>query len=108
VFVLELNIESVEVAYIPDYGYVIKHKIKDVNDAGHEFFKTEVTLVNEPEAVYNQPGQSKRLAMADMLYAIAESFGYVYNKYGTENLNISYDKKGHKVENNAMDKKQTE
>jgi len=32
-----------------------------------------------------------------LLERVAEHFGYEYNKYGFENLNIKFDKPGHKV-----------
>lgn len=35
--------------------------------------------------------------MTRMLTAVAEHFGYNYDKFSDKNLNISFDKKGHKV-----------
>ena len=32
-----------------------------------------------------------------LLERVADHFGYEYNKYGFENLNIKFDKTGHKV-----------
>lgn len=37
-------------------------------------------------------------AMKRMLERVAEHFGYTYNKFGNENLVISFTGKGHKVE----------
>lgn len=37
-------------------------------------------------------------AMARMLEKVAEYFGYQYDKFGSENLEISFTGKGHKVD----------
>jgi len=37
-------------------------------------------------------------AMVKVLYKIAELLGYQYDKYSSENLNIDFSKKGHKLE----------
>jgi hypothetical protein len=36
--------------------------------------------------------------MINLLTTIAEHFGYCYNKYGQNNLDINFNKKGHKLE----------
>uniref|UniRef100_A0A6M3LKA8 Uncharacterized protein n=1 Tax=viral metagenome TaxID=1070528 RepID=A0A6M3LKA8_9ZZZZ len=36
--------------------------------------------------------------MKRLLEAVAEHFGYSYNKYGKNNINVTFDKLGHKVE----------
>jgi len=33
-----------------------------------------------------------------MLEAVADHFGFHYDRYGRENINITFDRKGHKVE----------
>jgi len=33
-----------------------------------------------------------------MLLAVADHFGFHYDRYGRENINITFDRKGHKVE----------
>lgn len=37
-------------------------------------------------------------AIERLLYRVAEFFGIQYEKYGENNLNISWNKKGHKLE----------
>ncbi|MEO5366085.1 MAG: hypothetical protein H7831_06970 [Magnetococcus sp. WYHC-3] len=36
--------------------------------------------------------------MKRLLEAVAEHFGYSYDKFKSDNLNISWDRKGHKVD----------
>lgn len=36
--------------------------------------------------------------IASMLTKVAEHFGFVYDKFSPNNLNITFDKKGHKVD----------
>ena len=35
--------------------------------------------------------------LKDLLERIAEWSGYLYDKFGTNNINITFDKKGHKL-----------
>lgn len=51
-------------------------------------------IVNE---IIENEGTDKE-AMTKLLTKIAEHFGESYNKYSKENINITWDKKGHKVE----------
>lgn len=39
-----------------------------------------------------------KLALTRLFEWMAERDGYGYDKFGTENLNITWDKKGHKVD----------
>ena len=45
-----------------------------------------------------QYNDDSRDALKECLENIATMLGYDYDKYGKENINISFDKKGHKLD----------
>ena len=42
--------------------------------------------------------ESEQEEMRRLLEFVAGNFGFHYSKYGNDNINITFDKKGHKVE----------
>jgi len=60
-----------------------------------EYYETDIRLVKEykvVEDVHSEPD------LIRLLENVAEHFGYGYDKWGKENINITFDKPGHKVE----------
>ena len=54
--------------------------------------------IHNQEAVgITDESDDEKKVLSDLLYTIAEFTGYHYDKYGKENLKISFDKKGHKL-----------
>ena len=67
-------------------GYVLSHDV----EMDENVWEEETTVIEERDDTNDL---FKRL-----LEAVAEHFGMVYNKYGSNNLNITFDRKGHKIE----------
>ena len=58
-------------------------------------YETDIRLVKEYKVVEDVHGE---LDLIRLLENVAEYFGYGYDKFGKENINITFDKPGHKVE----------
>ena len=43
-------------------------------------------------------GESQWAKMAEMIFYVAEKCGYSYNKYGSDNMKVLVNIKGHKVD----------
>lgn len=82
---MQVNIKKVENGYIVRYSDKMEIVISDdVNNKDNiEYFKTS---------------DSAQIALGKMLYEIADYFGNIYQKYQKNNLNITFDKIGHKLE----------
>ncbi len=71
-------------------GFIIKENIYDhTDDDGKDIFDEKVSIINM---------DSDKEDLTKVFELIADWFGYSYDKYGKENLKISWDKKGHRVE----------
>ena len=71
-------------------GYIIKqHFLNDIDKNGNKIWDDEVVVVEEKD--------DENKTLIEVLYVIAEKLGFTYNKYGENNLNITFDKKGHKL-----------
>jgi hypothetical protein len=68
-----------------DNGFVIEYQEETEDNR----FETKRIVVE---------GGDEQEEMTGLLYAIAEFFGENYNKFAGDNLNITWDKKGHKIE----------
>lgn len=77
---MELKIMWAENGYVLDYEEEIYEGVKVLRHAVIEDIDSEEDC------------------MKRMLERVAEHFGYSYNKFSDKNLNITFDKKGHKVE----------
>ena len=76
---------KIEVFGTHNDGYIIKYQ--------------EVVDEDETEDIYLAfNGDDEKESMIKLLTAIAEHFGFVYDKFSPNNLNITFDRKGHKVE----------
>ena len=59
------------------------------------YYETDIRLVKEYKVVEDVHGEPDLIRL---LENVAEYFGYEYDKFGKENINITFDKPGHKVE----------
>ena len=74
-----------------DQGYVIKSYVwKDDNPDGSKRYTETIHLVED--------GDNDNETLKNLLLLVAELEGYFYNKFESNNLKISFDGKGHKVE----------
>lgn len=77
-------------------------KIKRMRNGYHlSFFEDTGDTANSlVELVVEEPDDDngETIAMQDLLYQVAEHFGYTYNKWGNNNLKISFGNKGHKLD----------
>ena len=69
-----------------DSSYVVVHTGSYEHEEGTF---TDKSLVIEDD---------ERKCMESLLYKIAEELGVQYNKWNKDNLNITWDKKGHKLD----------
>ena len=77
-----------------DNGFiVIENFCKEVID-GHEIYDKNITLISESEF---EDDCDREVIRHTMLKA-AEWMGVNYDKYGKDNIDIRFDKKGHKVD----------
>jgi hypothetical protein len=73
-------------------GYVIyETTLYEINDKGVKIFHTDVEVLEEDDG-------DEKLCLTILLEKVAEMCGYSYDKFGKENLKITFDKIGHKVE----------
>lgn len=67
-------------------GYIVKERVED-DDGKHHYEKDVIEeIVDERET------------LKVLLEMVAERFGIFHDKYKSDNLNITFDKKGYKVE----------
>lgn len=69
-----------------DNGFVTTHD--DISVDGEEI---------EVETVFEEEDEEEKPCMTKLLYFVAEHFGSGYSKWEFDNLNITWDKKGHKI-----------
>lgn len=74
----KLRIEKIE------NGYILSHD-EEVED---NVFETMKEVIEEED--------DEKVAMKRLLEKVAEFFGIQYDKYAEKNLNITWDKKGHR------------
>lgn len=53
----------------------------------------------EEVEVFEDEGDEKK-AFESLVYHLAENFGFLYDKWKKDNLNIKWNKKGHKYDDN--------
>lgn len=85
-----MNKEHIEIKKAEN-GFIITNVyFEDTTKEGNKIFN-EVTEVIEE-------GENEKETLKKLLETVADKFGYTYDKYGKENLRISFDGKGHKTE----------
>jgi len=67
-------------------GYILSHDVEQDENVWIE----EIDVVEETDDTND--------LFRRLLEKVAEHFGMQYDKFSSENLNITFDKKGHKVE----------
>ena len=71
-----------------DNGYILEYEIDSGTEGRHDWVEKHVVVeVGDEDDDFTK-----------LLYAVAEHFGYTYNKFSPNNLEINFNKKGHKVE----------
>lgn len=74
-------------------GYIIyQTSLYEINDKGVKIFHTETEVLEEDAE------EDDKQCLKILLEKVAECCGYSYDKFGKENISITFDKKGHKVE----------
>jgi hypothetical protein len=80
--------EDTTIVQAHDGSFVLIHNTIDVTEEG----------VRLPSQTFSTiQGETEKETIKLLLYRIAEEFGEGYDKFGKENLNITFDRKGHKV-----------
>jgi hypothetical protein len=82
---LKLTIEKAEGGYILSWDEEIEDNV----------FRESKKVVFAPDDIDDS---GEREGMKNLLFAVAEYFGISYDKWSSENLRISFDRKGHKKE----------
>lgn len=75
-----------------DNGYILTTPPESKED------RAEVQVFEEYE--------SKKKAFESLVYHLAEDLGFMYDKWKKDNLNIKWNKKGHKYEENFVSEKE--
>jgi hypothetical protein len=70
-----------------DNGFIIEYQ-EEIDDS--KFETKHIVIEDEMD--------DEKKNMADMLYKVADYFGVNYNKFALDNLKITWDEKGHKVD----------
>lgn len=78
---MELKIRQIE------NGYIVKYSIE-----------IEEGKFQECEEVFEDNDMDEDECLSKLLYYVGDYFGRSYDKYGKDNLNINFNKKGHKLE----------
>jgi hypothetical protein len=79
--------ENIQIIRCDDESYILIENSVNIDDGNRIKNQIIATISKENE----------KEALAELLMQIAEWLGYDYDKFGKENLNISFDKKGSKV-----------
>jgi hypothetical protein len=82
--------EKIEIIRTKGNGYIVVDTYLEEIDEGNKIYSQDIDLIEDT-------GDDKD-ALKRLLESVAEKCGFSYDKYGKENLNITFDKKGHKVE----------
>jgi hypothetical protein len=83
--------EKIEIRKV-DNGYILSEtNLYEINEKGVKVYNTNTEVIEEDD-------DGEKACLKKLLERIAETCGYDYDKFGLENLNITFDKKGHKVD----------
>lgn len=74
-------------------GYILQTFTWEDTQENNKVYREEVEVIEEEGDI-----NSDKKALGRVLDKIAEWAGFHYDKYGKENLRISWDKKGHKLD----------
>jgi hypothetical protein len=85
--------DTIEIAKLDDGGFVIKtYSWEDTTKEGKKTYSTNTYAIKDED--------DTKETLKKLLEAIASECGYDYDKWGSENLNITFDKKGTKADEN--------
>jgi hypothetical protein len=80
--------EGTTIVKAEDDSFILIHNTIDITEEG----------VKLPSQTFSTiQGETEKETLQLLLYRIAEEFGFGYDKFSKENINITFDKKGHKV-----------
>ena len=83
--------EKIEIINTSDGGYIITQTFcEEINDKGIKIYGQGSYVIEEQE--------DDNATMKLLLLKIAELSGHDYDKWKPDNLNITFDKKGHEIE----------
>lgn len=87
---MNINLDGkIEIQPVDD-GFIVKHIFwRDDASVGKKIYDEEISLIKEDDI---------KKAIEELLYFIAGKYGFRYDKFSKENINIRFDKKGHKAE----------
>ena len=78
-------------------GFIVTEiQCEDVNDKGNKIFKEFYEVIEEDDNGF--PTMREKETLKRLLILVAEKCGYMEDKWGKENLRISFDGKGRKCE----------
>jgi hypothetical protein len=84
--------DTIEIAKTHN-GYLLKtFFVEDQDDKGNNIYSDDLQVYE-----FDNDEQQKE-KIKELLYDIAEQLGFNYNKYEESNLNIDFNKKGHKLD----------
>jgi hypothetical protein len=86
---MKITKEELKIVRTDDEGFIIKIETPNIDENGL-FLGMEETV----EIVNNE---EEKESIINLLYKVADWCGYNYDKYSKENINITWDKKGHKA-----------
>ena len=93
---MEINKENTIEIGKTDNGWILVEHVylSDDERTGRKIYGKDVTVFE-----HNDDEEKEREKFKELVYAIAERFcGWDYNKYGRENFEFRWDKKGHKID----------
>lgn len=90
---MEINKEDTFEIAKTHNGYIFKtFFIENKDEKGNNIFDSDLKVYEFDN------DENQKEALSKLLYDIAEELGFTYNKFQEGNLNITFDKKGHKLE----------
>lgn len=81
-------------------GFIIIDMESEINEeTGEHYTNEEIYVIDSGKCFYDEDNNYiKNGDIINLLEKIAELLGYDYDRYGEENINIQFNKKGHKLE----------
>lgn len=76
-------------------GYILSWEEEIFDDGDKPITKVVKKVIEEENDPLDETPHGRE-TMTRLLEAVAEYFCYTYERYGNKNLNIKWDKKGHK------------
>lgn len=88
---MEIKKENIMEIAQTDNGYILQDYFwEDSTENGEKIIGSNIH-------VFEDEGCDEKESLKKLLFKVAEALGYIYDKYGKENLNITFDGKGRKL-----------